>query len=196
MGAPTSSYATASIALRVSGALKPHHDKVETPSVGIYHIIEIISLGQIMTLSPLASVSCKLRYEKFCKYNVEYISTREKPTHWEVLIQAGQHNSHRGESDGEYSRHSQPSLQLSPNSFGIGICLLILCLVLENYHSQAKSSSRRTDIQEILGLLWNLNYHFYILNWIVSWVTWIQTTHICYLSDPLNIDFPYSSHIS
>jgi hypothetical protein len=35
MGAPTSSYATAGIALRISGALKPHHhDKVETPSVG------------------------------------------------------------------------------------------------------------------------------------------------------------------
>jgi hypothetical protein len=35
MGAPTSSYATAGIALRVSGAVKPHHqDKVETPSVG------------------------------------------------------------------------------------------------------------------------------------------------------------------
>jgi hypothetical protein len=36
MGAHTSSYATVGIALRVSGALKPHHhDKVETPSVGI-----------------------------------------------------------------------------------------------------------------------------------------------------------------
>jgi hypothetical protein len=36
MGAPTSSYATTSIALKVSGALKPHHhDKVETPSVGM-----------------------------------------------------------------------------------------------------------------------------------------------------------------
>jgi hypothetical protein len=36
MGDPTSSYATAGIALRVSGALKPHHhDKVETPSAGI-----------------------------------------------------------------------------------------------------------------------------------------------------------------
>jgi hypothetical protein len=35
MGDPTSSYATAVIALRVSGALKPHHhDSVETPSVG------------------------------------------------------------------------------------------------------------------------------------------------------------------
>jgi hypothetical protein len=35
MGAPTSSYATAGIALRVSGVLKPHHHgKVETPSVG------------------------------------------------------------------------------------------------------------------------------------------------------------------
>jgi hypothetical protein len=37
MGDPTSSYATAGIALRVSGTLKPHHhDKVETPSVGFY----------------------------------------------------------------------------------------------------------------------------------------------------------------
>jgi hypothetical protein len=35
MGDPTSSYATVSIALRVSEALKPHHhDKVETTSVG------------------------------------------------------------------------------------------------------------------------------------------------------------------
>jgi hypothetical protein len=35
MGDPTSSYATAGIALRFSGAIKPHHDnKVETPSVG------------------------------------------------------------------------------------------------------------------------------------------------------------------
>jgi hypothetical protein len=35
MVAATSSYATAGIALRTSGALKPHHhDKVETPSVG------------------------------------------------------------------------------------------------------------------------------------------------------------------
>jgi hypothetical protein len=33
---PTSSYANAGIALSVSGALKSnHHDKVETPSVGI-----------------------------------------------------------------------------------------------------------------------------------------------------------------
>jgi hypothetical protein len=44
MGDPTSSYATAGIALRVSGALKPHHhDKVETPLVGIHfqYIIKI-----------------------------------------------------------------------------------------------------------------------------------------------------------
>jgi hypothetical protein len=35
MGDPTSSYATAAIALTVSGAFKPHHhDKVGTPSVG------------------------------------------------------------------------------------------------------------------------------------------------------------------
>jgi hypothetical protein len=34
MGDPTSSYATAGIALRVSGALKIHyHDKLDTPSV-------------------------------------------------------------------------------------------------------------------------------------------------------------------
>jgi hypothetical protein len=34
-GCPTSSYATAGIVLRVSGALKPHyHYKVKTPSVG------------------------------------------------------------------------------------------------------------------------------------------------------------------
>jgi hypothetical protein len=43
MGDPTSSYTTADIALRVSGALKPHHhDKVETPSVGNYFIIRKI----------------------------------------------------------------------------------------------------------------------------------------------------------
>jgi hypothetical protein len=37
---PTSRYATAGIALRVSGALKPHpHDKVETPSVGMDPIL-------------------------------------------------------------------------------------------------------------------------------------------------------------
>jgi hypothetical protein len=41
MGDPTSSYATAGIALRVSGALKPHHhDKVETSSVGLISIWE------------------------------------------------------------------------------------------------------------------------------------------------------------
>jgi hypothetical protein len=40
MGDPSSSYATAGIALRVSGALKPHHhDKVETPSVGTYILL-------------------------------------------------------------------------------------------------------------------------------------------------------------
>jgi hypothetical protein len=36
MGCPTSSYATAGIAVRVSRALKPHHhDKEEIPLVGI-----------------------------------------------------------------------------------------------------------------------------------------------------------------
>jgi hypothetical protein len=37
MDDPNSSYATAGIALRVSGALKPHHhDKVEIPSAGLF----------------------------------------------------------------------------------------------------------------------------------------------------------------
>jgi hypothetical protein len=47
IGDPTSSYATADIALRVSGALKPqHHDKVETPSVGniVIHFFKYRSL--------------------------------------------------------------------------------------------------------------------------------------------------------
>jgi hypothetical protein len=45
MGCPTSSYATAGIALRVSGALKPHHyDKVETPSVGITNVYLILKM--------------------------------------------------------------------------------------------------------------------------------------------------------
>jgi hypothetical protein len=40
MGDPTSRYATAGIALRVSGALKPHHhDKVETPLMGNREIV-------------------------------------------------------------------------------------------------------------------------------------------------------------
>jgi hypothetical protein len=39
-GCPTSSYATAGIALRVSGTLRPHHhDKVETPTVGTNDIL-------------------------------------------------------------------------------------------------------------------------------------------------------------
>jgi hypothetical protein len=43
MGDPTSSYTTAGIVLRVSGALEPHHhDKVETPVVGIYVLVENI----------------------------------------------------------------------------------------------------------------------------------------------------------
>jgi hypothetical protein len=42
MDTPTSSYATAGIALRVSGTLKPlHHDKVETPSAGLFKSILI-----------------------------------------------------------------------------------------------------------------------------------------------------------
>jgi hypothetical protein len=42
MADPTSSYATAGIALTVSGALKPHYDdKVETPSLGIFLSIAV-----------------------------------------------------------------------------------------------------------------------------------------------------------
>jgi hypothetical protein len=44
MCASTGSYATAGIALRVSGALKPHHhDKVETSSVGGINELEIFN---------------------------------------------------------------------------------------------------------------------------------------------------------
>jgi hypothetical protein len=51
MGAPTSSYATAGIALGVSGALKPHHhDKVQTPSVGsfIYYMLENMATFKVL----------------------------------------------------------------------------------------------------------------------------------------------------
>jgi hypothetical protein len=42
--APTSSYATTGIALRFSGAPKPHrHSKVETPSVGALYYMESIN---------------------------------------------------------------------------------------------------------------------------------------------------------
>jgi hypothetical protein len=47
MGDSTSSYATAGIALRVSGALKPHHhDKMETPSVGKPPLI-FLKIGEV-----------------------------------------------------------------------------------------------------------------------------------------------------
>jgi hypothetical protein len=63
MGDPTSSYATAGIALRVSGALKPHHhDKVETPSVGnrgLPHSLKFILIHYIVTWhsAPLVEVN-------------------------------------------------------------------------------------------------------------------------------------------
>jgi hypothetical protein len=53
MGDPTSSYVTADIALRVSGALKPyHHDKVETPSVGIYLTYTLILFSLVCISLP------------------------------------------------------------------------------------------------------------------------------------------------
>jgi hypothetical protein len=46
MGDPTGSYATAGIALRFSGALKPnHHDKVKTPLVGRHRLKGDIKIG-------------------------------------------------------------------------------------------------------------------------------------------------------
>jgi hypothetical protein len=46
IGDPTSSYATAGIALRVSGALKPHHhDKVETIYLFIYLFNDAASIS-------------------------------------------------------------------------------------------------------------------------------------------------------
>jgi hypothetical protein len=57
MGAPTSSYTTVGIALKVSGALKPHHhDKVETPSMGPSYPISIYSYSPFI-LFVLASAS-------------------------------------------------------------------------------------------------------------------------------------------
>jgi hypothetical protein len=50
---PTSSYATAAIALRVSGALKPHHhDKVGIASVGKwdYNKVYFTSFQEIHTM--------------------------------------------------------------------------------------------------------------------------------------------------
>jgi hypothetical protein len=50
MDDPTSSYATAGIALRVSGALKPHHDdKMETPSAG-HLTIKRCKIFQLQTI--------------------------------------------------------------------------------------------------------------------------------------------------
>jgi hypothetical protein len=63
MSAPTSSYATAGIALRVSGALKPHHhDKVETPSVGFFYcrIMKILSLYKEVERRSIFSLVSKL----------------------------------------------------------------------------------------------------------------------------------------
>jgi hypothetical protein len=46
---PTSSYATAGIAFRVSGALKPHHhDKVETPLVS-FNTIQFYLRSEVLT---------------------------------------------------------------------------------------------------------------------------------------------------
>jgi hypothetical protein len=58
MGDPTSSYATAGIAHRASGALKPHHhDKVETPSVGLY----LNYIGHYPKADLLIFYLCKIR---------------------------------------------------------------------------------------------------------------------------------------
>jgi hypothetical protein len=57
-------YATAGIALRVSGALKPHHDKVQTPSVETREITEIV-FSIIIKQSFLAPESIHLYVYKY-----------------------------------------------------------------------------------------------------------------------------------
>jgi hypothetical protein len=58
MGDPTSSYATAGIALRVSGALKPHrHDKVKTRLVGNSALVNLI-----IRRSEIWATGCVVKY--------------------------------------------------------------------------------------------------------------------------------------
>jgi hypothetical protein len=71
MGGPTSSYATAGIAFRVSGALKPHHhDKVEIPLVGKHDITERSNfLGGYHSNSILTNFSHSIWVmESFCVF--------------------------------------------------------------------------------------------------------------------------------
>jgi hypothetical protein len=76
MGAPTSSYATAGIALRVSGALKPHHyDKVETPVT--YCIINYIQQAEVLRSPHIINFSRmmklkNLKYNHVNKINIEF----------------------------------------------------------------------------------------------------------------------------
>jgi hypothetical protein len=77
MGDPTGSYATASIALRVSRALKPHHhNKVEIPSVGHFGInCSFVAYFTTVTVSRLYGVRkvrrlVKNTLEKIYKYAV------------------------------------------------------------------------------------------------------------------------------
>jgi hypothetical protein len=70
MGDPTSSYATAGIALRVIGMLKPpHHDKVETPRGGIVSKASYINLLHMSAKRPSSgAVNIKYVKEGMIKY--------------------------------------------------------------------------------------------------------------------------------
>jgi hypothetical protein len=71
MGDPTSCYATAGIALRVSGALKSHHqDEVETPSVGF--CIELLRLNILKYFYKISRIYLKLLLLLLKNYHVIY----------------------------------------------------------------------------------------------------------------------------
>jgi hypothetical protein len=84
MGDPTSSYATAGIVLRVSGALKPHHHhKVETPSVGARIIIYDIS---VLLVEPSGATSQQREVTEWCilfRQQLIFIT----PTHWQEQLE-------------------------------------------------------------------------------------------------------------
>jgi hypothetical protein len=75
MGDPTSIYATAGIALRVSGALKPHHhDKVETPTVGPVHLSSYLNHWKLRGRESLCDREVKIPTRNFRGHDVIFIS--------------------------------------------------------------------------------------------------------------------------
>jgi hypothetical protein len=72
MGAPTSSYATAGIILRVSGALKPqNHDKVETPSMGLQEVTRVYFQPTMGIRIAITNVGIFRRKFAFSAYDVQ-----------------------------------------------------------------------------------------------------------------------------